>query len=186
MPTLQIMRWSDLFADLEAQLQASDRALLTAQVAEGTRRERASVSWADRASTCTGEPLTVHTPAGRVRGTLQDLGSDWLLLEEQARGSAIVPFTAVLSVVGLPRHSDDSRGYGRRFGVGVALRAIARDRGPVVLLDTHGAVVTGTIDMVGADHLDIAEHPADAVRRRSAVTGFRAVPFSSLAIVRRG
>lgn len=180
------MRWSDLFADLEAQLQASDQAAMTAQVAEGTRRERALVSWADRAYTCISELLTVQTPAGPVRGVLQDIGSDWMLLEEQARGSAIVPFAAVLSVVGLSSRSDDARGFGRRFGIGVALRAIARDRGPVALLDRCGGVVTGTIDRVGSDHLDIAEHPADAVRRRSVVTGSRAVPFAALAIVRRG
>lgn len=180
------MRWSDLFADLEAQLEAADRAALSAQVADATRRERAAVSWADRAVTAIGARLTIQTAAGAVSGVLRDIGSDWLLIEQDARGSAVVPFAAVLSVLGLPSRSDDDRGFGRRFAVGVALRAIARDRGVVTVLDVHGGESTGTIDAVGSDYLDIAEHPSDAVRRRGAITGHRVVPFVAIAVVRRG
>lgn len=180
------MRWSDLFADLEAQLEEADRLALSAQVADRTRRERATVSWTDRAATALGERLGFQTPVGPIRGTLQDLGSDWLLLEEHGRGSALLPLAAVLSVIGLPAHSTDGRGLGRRFGIGVALRGIARDRGAVAIQDVHGGVVVGTIDTVGSDHLDVAEHPADAVRRTAMLTGRRAVPFRAIAVVRRG
>ncbi|UIJ34598.1 hypothetical protein [Allobranchiibius sp. GilTou73] len=183
------MRWSELFADLEAQLDAADRAELDAQVADRTRRERAAVSWMDRAAAALGAPLTVHTPCGPVRGSLEDLGADWLLLDEQGHGrlgSAVLPFSAVLSVTGLPVRSTDGRGLGRRFGIGVALRAIARDRGAVAVHDIHRGVVVGTVDTVGSDHLDIAEHPADAVRRSGVLTGHRAVPFRAIAVIRRG
>ena len=186
------MRWSELFADLEAQLEQADRAELDAQVADRTRRERAAVSWTDRAAAALGEPLTVHTPVGPVRGVLQDLGADWLLLEGAGHpqrgqhGSALMPFSAVLSVAGLPVHSTDGRGLGRRSGIGVALRAIARDRGAVAVQDIHRGVVVGTVDTVGSDHLDIAEHPADAVRRSGVLTGHRVVPFRAIAVIRRG
>lgn len=179
------MRWQDLFADLEAQLIAEQRRELSAEVADRTRRERAEVTVLDRAARSVGELVTVVTAAGRVRGTLEDLGKDWLLLQEQGRHAALLPMSAVTAIVGLSVRSDDDRGLGRRFGLGVALRAIARDRAAVAIHDIAGGLATGTIDAVGADHLDLAEHPADAIRRTTALTGHRVVPFAAIGIVRR-
>ncbi|WP_145225946.1 hypothetical protein [Rudaeicoccus suwonensis] len=179
------MRWQELFADLEAQLVAADRREQQLEVADRTRRERADVSWLDRAACTVGREVLVVTPAGAVRGRLDDLGRDWLLVQEQGRHAAVIPVTAVTAVVGLQRRSDDDRGLGRRFGLGVALRAIARDRAVVAVHDIAAGLATGTIDRVGADHLDLAEHPADAMRRAAAVTGHRVVPFTAIGIVRR-
>lgn len=179
------VRWQDLFADLEAQLLAEQRRELQAEVADRTRRERAEVTVLDRAARSVGQLITVVTGAGSVRGTLDDLGKDWLLVQEQGRHAALVPMTAVAAVVGLDTRSDDDWGMGRRFGLGVALRAVARDRAPVAIHDVAGGLATGTIDKVGADHLDLAEHPADAVRRATALTGHRVVPFAAIGIVRR-
>lgn len=179
------MRWRDLFADLEAQLLADERRELQAEVADRTRRERAEVTVLDRAARSIGSVVTVVTGAGSVRGTLDDLGKDWLLVQEQGRHAALVPMAAVTALVGLATRSDDDRGMGRRFGVGVALRAVARDRAAVAIHDVAGGLATGTIDKVGADHIDLAEHPADAVRRAFALTGHRVVPFAAIGIVRR-
>lgn len=179
------MRWQDLFEDLEAQLLADERRELQAEVADRTRRERAEVTVLDRAARSVGTVITVVTGAGPVRGTLDDLGKDWLLVQEHGRHAALVPMAAVTALVGLATRSDDDRGMGRRFGVGVALRAIARDRAAVAIHDICGGLATGTIDKVGADHVDLAEHPADAVRRATALTGHRVVPFAAIGIVRR-
>lgn len=179
------VRWQDLFADLEAQLLADQRRELQAEIADRTRRERAEVTVLDRAARSMGIALTVATPAGSVRGTLDDLGKDWLLVQEEGRHAALVPLTAVTAIVGLGSRSDDDRGMGRRFGLGVALRAVARDRASVAIHDVAGGLATGTIDKVGADHLDLAEHPADAVRRAGALTGHRVIPFAAIGIVRR-
>ncbi|MGN6415288.1 hypothetical protein [Flexivirga sp.] len=179
------VRWQELFADLEAQLLAEQRRELQAEVADRTRRERAQVTVLDRAARSLGGVVTVVTGAGAVRGTLDDMGKDWLLLQEQGRHAALVPMGAVTAIIGLAARSDDDRGWGRRFGIGVALRAVARDRAPVAIHDIAGGLATGTIDKVGADHLDLAEHPADAVRRQRALTGHRIVPFPALGIVRR-
>ena len=128
--------------------------------------------------------MVVTTAAGQVRGRLDDVGRDWMLLEETGRRTAVVPLAAITSVVGLSRHSDEDRGMGRRFGLGSALRAISRDRAPVAVHDDSGGLSTGTIDMVAADHLELAEHPADALRRGPAITGHRVIPFAALAVVR--
>lgn len=179
------VRWEELFADLEAQLLASARLEQQAEVADRTRRERAEVTWLDRAARSVERPLACWTAAGVVRGELLDLGLDWLLVQEQGRRAALVPTTAVISVVGLAARSDDDRGGGRRFGLGYALRAIARDRAPVAVHDLGGGVATGTIDRVGADHLDLAEHPSDTLRRSEALLGHRVVPFAAVGVVRR-
>jgi prophage tail gpP-like protein len=73
----------------------------------------------------------------------------------------------------------------KRFGLGAALRAASRDRAVVELADVDGRLVTGTIDVVGADHLELAEHAADEARRSANVTGRLIVPFWSLGSVRR-
>jgi hypothetical protein len=49
--------------------------------------------------------------------------------------------------------------------------------------DSHP--VTGTIDRVGADFLEIAEHALDAPRRRGEVYNVRLVPTAALVAVRR-
>lgn len=179
------MRWQDLFADLEAQLVAEQRREVQAEVADRTRRERAEVTVLDRAARSVGRTVTVVTAAGVVRGLLEDLGKDWLLVQEHGRHAALLPMSGVTAIVGLAPRSDDDRGLGRRFGVGVALRAIARDRASVAIHDIAGGLATGTIDRVGADHLDLAEHPADAVRRTTALTGHRVIPFAAIGVVRR-
>ena len=180
------MRWDALFDDLEGQLAEAARREWEAEVADRTRRERAEVTWVDRASASVGRYVSVHTPAGAVHGTLADLGRDWLLVDEGVDRPALVPHAAVLSVAGLTHRSDDAEsGLGRRFGIGVALRAIARDRLPMSVHDVRGGVVVGTVDVVGLDYVEIAEHPADAVRRPESVTGVRIVPTAQVAFVRR-
>ena len=47
-----------------------------------------------------------------------------------------------------------------------------------------GAVLTGTLDRVGADYVELAEHPADQPRRSEAVLGVRAVVLDAIAVVR--
>jgi hypothetical protein len=74
----------------------------------------------------------------------------------------------------------------RAFGVGHALRAISRDRAPVTLVDVTGAALTGTVDAVGVDFVEVAEHPLDVPRRPENLRGTRVVPFAAMALVRRG
>lgn len=181
------MRWQDLFADLEAQLRHAELREQEVEVSDRTRRERASVSWTDRMAASIGADLQLTTPVGPLRGRLDDLGKDWLLLADpRGSGATVVPTDAVLTVAGATRGADADRGLGRRFGIGVALRAISRDRAVVQVQERSGSQVIGTIDVVGADYLEIAEHPADVPRRDGAVTRRRLVTFAAIVAVRRG
>lgn len=179
------MRWEQLFDDIEAQWQEAERAQMQARVVDQTRAERAQVGWFDRIVASVGSPISCATAAGSVDGVVVDIGKDWLVIDEPGRGAAIVAMGAILSVGGLPRRSDQSNTAARRFGLGVALRGISRDRSAVAVHDLGGTVWVGTIDFVGSDHIEVVLHPADAFRRSDAVTGRRVVPWSAIAVIRR-
>ena len=128
--------------------------------------------------------------AGQVSGRLERVGAEWLLVSEAAGRQALVPVAAVLSAGGLGALSQGAgSGDGRvfaRLGLGSALRAIARDRVQVVVGLVDGGAVTGTVDRVGADFVEVAEHGPGEPRRQREVSGMRAVPFAAIAVVRSG
>jgi hypothetical protein len=154
------MRWSALFADMEAQLDAAGQLGRDQAVADLTRAERASVAIADRLRACAGMDVRLSLRDGtRVVGVVRDVGPAWFLLADNAR-EHLVPFSAVAMVAGLPDISAPPASVVlRRLGLGHALRAVARDRTVVRVLTTAGETV-GRIDGVGADHVDVAlVHP---------------------------
>jgi len=177
------VRWDELFGDLAAQWDAEERRELDAEVADRTRRERAVLGLYDRLAAAGEVPVILLLANGaRLSGQVVDVGDGWVLVG-QPGGSALVPFPAVVAVTGLANRVGGSAS-GRRFGLGYALRGLSRDRAVVALSDLSGTVVTGTIDAVGADHLELSEHPADLPRRSENVTGRRLVPFSAVVLLR--
>lgn len=180
---MAVMRWDRLFHDLEAQLAAQARLELDAEVADRIRAERARITLGERLVGSVGDALVLRLRGGLTSaGTLQDTGDGWVLVEEPVRRSVLVPTSAVVAVHGLrPTPRDDTRA--RRFGLGYALRGVSRDRRAVVVTDVDGGTAHGTIDVVGADSFDLAEHPLDAPRRPDNVQSVRTVPFSALAAV---
>ena len=67
-----------------------------------------------------------------------------------------------------------------------ALRGLARDRTAVQVVLDDGGVLSGTLDRVGADYVELAEHAADLPRRAEAVQGVRAIVITAVAVVRTG
>lgn len=176
-------RWERLFDDLEAQLGADAARELRWEVADRTRRERALVDLQARLLGCAGRSgVVVRTPAGALTGEVCDAGSDWLLIKT-ARGPVLVPLPAVRAVTGLGSRTEQPSLVAKGFGIGAALRAISRNRAPVEVVDLDGRVTAGTIDVVAADHLQLAEHPLDQPRRPANITALVVVPFAALAAV---
>jgi hypothetical protein len=176
-------RWDRLFAELEAQAEAEARLDLEGEVAERTRIARAEVGLDDRVQAQLGRRLAVRTVGGgRVEGVLAGAGQGWLLL-----GSApvLVLTTALSTIAGLDRGHVVAPAAGRlpRASVRGVLRALSRDRSPVRLRLVGGEEISGTLDLVGRDHVDVAEHPWDEPRRSPAVRAVRTIPFSALALV---
>lgn len=183
------MRWTGLFEDLEAQFDAARSAEQSAEVAERARREAALLALLDRLRPAVGSTVTVHLPGPAVlRARLLDCGADWLLLEEHEGRQALVPVSAVVGITG-PGAAAAPHATGavaKRLDLRWALRGLARSRTGVVLVLTDGTLVAGTLDRVGTDHLDLAEHPPGEPRRTGAVRQVRLVPLHALVLVRSG
>ena len=161
---------------------------LRAEVTDRTRRERGSLRLVDRLRPGTGHPLSLQLAgAGTAHGMLAEIGPDWLLLAESAGREVLVPLTALLSVSGVGQRSEPPGAAGqvaRRLDLRWALRGLARSRAGVALVLTDGSVATGTLDSVGADHVDLAEHAPGEARRATAVRQVRVLPLAALALVR--
>lgn len=178
------MRWEDLFDDLEGQLASAGVRELAGEVADRTRREWALLTVPAR--TRPGSLVTVSLRGlATLPGRVLDVGVDWLLLEEGNRRETLVPLAAVLAVGGVGRASEPLEGEVRsRLDLRFALRGLARDRAGVQVLLQDGTARSGTIDRVGADHIELAEHPMGEARRRTAVTGVVLIPVGAIAAVR--
>ena len=182
------MRWEDLFADLEGELEALERAELAGEVADRTRREQARIGLGDRVRASQGADVTVRCLGGHVlTGRVRDSGPDWLLLVEQTgRRQLMVALPAVVTVTGLGAASDVPGRQGevaRRLDLRWALRGLTRSRTGVRLLLGDASTLTGTLDRVGSDHLELAEHPAGEPRRARDVRAVVMVPLAALCAV---
>lgn len=182
------VRWERLFADLEAQVAATEAAELAGEVVERIRHEVGTLRLVDRLRPAEGHPVRLSCVGGEaVEGTLRQVGADWVLVEERAGRQAVVALPAVTSVAGLGALSALPGSEGHVAGtldLRRAVRGIARDRAGVRVTLVDGGVVVGTIDRVGADFVEIAEHPPGEPRRVRAVRAVRVVPISGLVVVR--
>lgn len=181
------MRWQQLFADLQAQFESEEAAAEQAESASRARAEVGAVAIADRVRGALGFPVVLDCRgAGAVAGVLVEVGADWLLVEDEGARQSLVALAAVRSVSGLGRRTavpETGRVRGQ-LNLRRALRGLARDRSAVQIVLDDGGVLSGTMDRVGADYVEIAEHPADLPRRAEAVHGVRAVVISAIAVVR--
>lgn len=181
------MRWQQLFEDLAAQQEALERQERQVDIAEHTRAERGQVAFADRLATGVGAALRLRVRGlGWLSAEVVEVGLDWLLLDAGpgvvAGREIVVPLAAVVAVEGLP-HRVDARP--RRLDLRHALRGLSRDRARVRIHLDDGDHLSGTVDRVLADHLDLTRHADDEPRRSAAVTGVVSLPYVALASVRR-
>lgn len=180
-------RWQALFADVEAQADLLADQEQRGEVSDRTRLERGRLSLTQRLAPGVGHPLAVQLAGiGTVQGTLTEVGVDWLLLQEPGQRDALVPLAAVQSVSGAGRAAspEQASAVARRLDLRWVLRGLARSRAEVVLTLSAGATVTGTLDGVGADHLDVAEHGPGQAPRGGEPRATRLVPLSALVLVR--
>lgn len=166
------MRWERLFADLEAQLAASHRADLAAEVHERVEAERAAVTMAARLAAHRGRHLTLALVGGdHLRGVVSTVAADWILLEADW-GDTLVPLGAVTAAEGLEHRADALGAVESRLKMASALRSLSRTRVRVNVA-TRGRAYAGVIAAVGEDHLDLRDGTHD-----------RTVPFGALVYVR--
>jgi hypothetical protein len=182
------LRWESLFADLEAQLHEAESAELAAEIADRTRREVARLRVVDRLRGSVDHEITVHIRGGQpVCGRLKSVGPDWILLVDEATRDLLVPIPAVVGISGLTSWSSEPGSESvvdARLNLSHALRALARNRVVVQMTLVDGSTLAGTVDRVGADFVELAEHPLDEIRREAAVRRVRLVPTSVIGCLR--
>jgi hypothetical protein len=182
------MRWDDLFADLDAQLEAAEAAELAGEITDRTRRELGLLRLVDRLRAARGAVVAVTVlGAGTVHGRLVDTGPDWVLLAETGKGELLLAAAAVLALSGTGAMSEAPGSEGelaRRLDLRWALRGLARSRAGVQVVLVDGTVLAGTLDRVGADHVDLAEHAPGEPRRSGTVRQVRLLPLAGLSVVR--
>jgi hypothetical protein len=185
------MRWDELFADLEAQLEAGIGAEERESDAEEERLRLGRRSLRDRIAAM-GEgrtPVRIRLLDGGVIDLApRTVGRDWLAGDVPGGAQAVLPLHAVAAL--LPTASQVAADAGPqaealtdRLGLPFVLRDLARRRRPVQLRLRHGSTA-GTIDRVGRDHLDLAVHALDDRRRSSAVARIEVLALAELLLVR--
>lgn len=195
------MRWQNLFDDLESQLETELGAEEVDLLAEEERLRLARLSLRDRiralhdADPASLLGVTLRGGGERVALAVAAIGRDWLAGELDAGilRSVIVPFAAVatLDPVGSQLAAslraeatpEPPTALSARLGLPFVLRDLCRRRTAV---EVHVGVERwhGTIDRVGRDHLDLAEHAPGEPRRTTAVARIRIVAFAGLDLVR--
>jgi len=202
------MRWDDLFDDLESQLEHGLSAEEVDLQAEEERlrlgrlrlRDRlvslhaaasAEAGYTVRLALVSGELIVVRPAA---------FGRDWmsgeLLGDPSGRVARHPQFILPLAEIGSLRLTREqvrmslarrpvpaTPSLAERLGLPFVLRDLCRRRTAVEVM-LHSGRATGTIDRVGHDHFDLAEHEPGSPRRESLVTGMQVVPFSQLVMVR--
>lgn len=188
------MRWDDLFADLEGQLEQGLGAEDLDVAAEEERLRLGRLTVRDRITSLSGERIALELTEGtRVELRVETVGRDWVSgsVTGSRATSCLVPFDAIAGVLADPDRVAASLGapaehpdaLSRRLGLAFVLRDLCRRRCAVDIL-TPSRALHGTIDRVGRDHLDLAEHDAGEPRRPAAVRGIRILPFTGIRMLR--
>lgn len=180
------MRWNDLFADLEAQLEFGRWQSVEQDAAELTRGMWAELTMMDRLRGALGQHIRVVLQDGRTQSLdLHAVGPTWLGGSDES-GAVLISRDAMLGIEGqLQRATVPSRPLRAGPSMAAIYRALGRRREALQIVGLHGGVIAeGTIDRVGEDHMDVVLHARDEFRRASAVQGFRVIPFDAVLFVR--
>ena len=196
------MRWDNLFEDLEGQLEHELSAEELDIRAEEERLRLSRLLLRDRLfavhESHPDEAVTLTLADGLVlRVRPRTFGRDWFsadLVDESARaGQGIVPIAAIGSLaleksqvapsLGATLEQAITGSLAARLSLAFVLRDLCRRRAALDLRTPTG-VVHGTIDRVGRDHLDLAEHAAGEPRRDAAVMRVRIIPLAQVLLVR--
>nr|CAA9352641.1 MAG: hypothetical protein AVDCRST_MAG46-2683 [uncultured Nocardioidaceae bacterium] len=172
---LVLVRWDELFRDLEdeaAGLSYQERDL---DIAERTRIELGRIDAAARLAAGIGRDLELRVDAmGPIRGRLQRVTARWLLVRSGAV-QWVLSTDAVLGVRGLPARAVTipESAVARHLGWGSAWRVLARDRSGVHVVRRDGSALDAVAERVGEDFVELT------------VLGTRElVPFAAVVAIR--
>ena len=193
------MRWDHLFDDLESQLEHELGAEELDLLAEEERLRLGRLTMRERLRAIIPEVIRLTLADGtRLTLTLGAVGRDWIAGEEVresgAGPSCVVPTASIAACfvdpaqirASLVQDASGASPVGSlavRLGLPFVLRDLCRRRAALTI-STSSEVVHGTIDRVGRDHVDLAEHDQGVARRDRDVRALRILPIEQLVLVR--
>lgn len=200
------MRWDNLFADLELQLDRGLTAEAEDERADQERLRLAQLSLRERIMTLrasydrgTEYAAVLHLNSGdSVAVRPITIGRDWLsgdMRDGEMNRQCIIPLAAVTGIsllreqvgrsiaIGVPTKVAPAADSSNKIGITLVLRDLCRRRASLEVVTSSNAVF-GTIDRVGSDHFDVALHEPGQPRRESMVSQYRIVPLTHLTMVR--
>lgn len=174
-----------LLKELSAEFELELRREAEQAAAAATRAQAGQVALWERLSRLTGGAVTVQSGPMRVHGTLLASYPDLFTVRSADGWHHLVHPGPTISVVLAPGSGPLRLAGGgvNGYGFALAMRELSRRREPVRILLAAAGMVAGTIEIVGNDYLELAEHDPGEARRRAAVTAHRLLPFSAVAVV---
>jgi hypothetical protein len=183
-PTSPAMR--PVFDELEGEFEAGLRQEAEQEALAAVRAEvGATVLWEQLARRI-GRETTVLAGARAFRGVVVASYPEFLVLRAVDGTEHLIRYGPAVSVAlsaEPPALRPAPPAAARRYQFALALRELARRREPVRVELVEGARCDGTIEAVGSDYLEVAEHDLGEARRRAAVRARRFVGFAAVVAV---
>jgi hypothetical protein len=174
-----------LFEELEAEFEASLRREAEQQTVAALRAQASETLLWEALARRVGTYVKVQCGSRWFTGTLVASYPDFFVLRDGiGRAQHLVRLGPAVSVI-FPtgHHALSLVPAPPRYRFVLALRELARRREPVRVELADGNEATGTIEVVGNDHLEIAEHELGEARRQAALTGRRFLALAAIAAV---
>lgn len=195
------VRWDSLFDDLAGQFDARVEAERAQEAIDDERVRVSRLSLRDRLVALSqglgeGERIGMELITGEIIEIIPiEFGADWFAADfavpVRHYRACIIPVAGISSIlltsaqvaVSLAERPVHPTLLTERIGLPMALRDLARRRVHCEMTSIRGTF-RGTIDRVGRDHLDLAEHDGDSPRRESGLTRHRILRLEDLTLVR--
>lgn len=176
-------RFDALLAGIAAEMEAADAAALDADIAEVERAVRAESHLLDRLRAQRRVSLEL-AEGGLVSGLVAAVGRDVVALAADD-GDWAIPVWGIAAVVNPDEGVEQPRTASERLGLASVARSWSRQRSIVRIMRLAGAPLDGTIDAVGADYLELAEHDPGEPRHPDAVRRQVVIPLGGVSAIRR-
>jgi hypothetical protein len=175
-----------VFDELEAEFEAGLRLEAEQESMAAVRAELgATVLW-EQLARRVGLGTVVRAGHLTFRGTIVASYPEFLVVRTADGAEQLIRHGPAVSVAFAPEPPPLRPTPGaatRRYQFALALRELARRREPVRVLLGDSSSCDGTIEAVGSDYLEIAEHDLGEARRRGAVRARRFVGFAAVIAV---
>jgi hypothetical protein len=175
-----------VFDELEAEFDAGLRREAEQEALAAVRAELGSTVLWEQLARRVGCDATVRSGGRTFRGAVVASYPEFLVVRPADGSEHLIRYGPDVSVA-LPAEPPALRptpsAATRRYQFALALRELARRREPVRVELAHGTSCDGTIEAVGGDYLEVAEHDLGEARRRAAVRARRFVGFPAVVAV---